>query len=64
MTGANTDVSGITDLPGEGGEPDDLCAEGEHVFHTNNLGYRSCVECGRSLQAIVDWYGHDIGGSV
>lgn len=56
----NTDVSGITDLPSME-VPEDLCEEGEHVFALDRNRYRYCTNCGRSLQAIVDWWGHDTG---
>lgn len=64
MIPTNTDVSSITDLPGRDGEPDDLCKEGEHVFYRDDLGYKWCRECDRSLQTITDWHGHDTGRSA
>ena len=58
---SNSDVSDITDLPSME-IPDDLCEEGEHDFRTDDAGYRYCLRCNRSLQAICDWYGHDTTG--
>lgn len=55
------DVSGIRDLP----SPDEshLCDPDEHVIVTVD-GHRECAVCEMSLQALGNWFGHDVGGAA
>ena len=58
---SNTDVSRITDLPGEGNyngcDPDRHC-----IVRDVRLDFKYCTRCGYALQSLVDWWGQELPG--